>query len=152
MQIDIGNGRIVTAGHPALEQTAMKVPEGENLSTLITIMWSLMYQHQGIGLAANQVGVLKRVIVVHADNFKQCIINPEIIKEYGGRHTGKEGCLSFPGQQATRARSKQIIVKGFDENWKPIKRKLRGLTARCILHEIDHLNGITIEMNKYEQT
>lgn len=103
-----------------------------------------MYQGRGVGLSANQVGELKRIIVIHADGFKQVIINPVIIKTYGGKSTQKEGCLSSPGLQVVKVRFKQIIVEGFDENWKPIKRKLKGLAARCVQHEIDHLNGVTI--------
>ncbi len=130
--------------HPALTSSAKQVEHGANINDLIDSMWALMYSARGIGLAANQVGILDRVVVVHANGFKQELVNPVITKSYGGKVTSKEGCLSFPGVQAKMLRSKQIIVEGFDRDWKPIKRKLKGLAAYCVQHEIDHLDGKTI--------
>jgi len=133
----------------ALHTIAHEIPQHDmSVMLLIVDMWRLMYQHRGIGLAANQVGELQRVIVVHADSFKQAIINPVITKSYGGQTTSKEGCLSFPRLNVPMVRSRKIIVEGFDQNWKPIKRKLKGLAAYCVQHEVDHLNGITIAGEK----
>lgn len=106
-------------------------------------MWQVMYHGKGIGLAANQIGETRRIIVIHAKGFKQAIVNPVITKSYGGKVMNQEGCLSFPGRTAKILRSKQIIVEGFDQDWKPVKRKLKGLTAYCVQHEVDHLNGVS---------
>lgn len=130
--------------HPALKSIAKDVEEGTDVWELVCSMWELMYRSNGVGLAANQVGVLDRVIVVHANGFRQEFINPVITKRYGGRVTNKEGCLSFPGVLSRMMRSKQIVVEGFDRDWKPIKRKLKGLAAYRVQHEVDHLNGKTI--------
>lgn len=130
--------------HPALTSTAEEVPEGANVRELIDSLWAVMYASKGIGLAANQVGVLDRVIVVHANGFKQEFINPVITKKYGGQLLSKEGCLSFPGVETKMLRNRHVIVEGFDRDWKPVKRKLKGLAAYCAQHEIDHLNGKTI--------
>ena len=141
--------KLVYGAHGALHAIAREVPQHDMSVTLLIVdMWRLMYQHRGIGLAANQVGELQRVIVVHADSFKQAIINPIITKFYGGQTTSKEGCLSFPRLTVPMVRSRKIIVEGFDENWKPIKCKLKGLAAYCVQHEVDHLNGITIAGEK----
>lgn len=130
--------------HPALASIAEEVATGANVRELIDSMWDLMYSSKGIGLAANQVGVLSRVIVVHANGFKQEFINPVITKRRGGSALVSEGCLSFPGVKTKMLRSRHIIVEGFDRDWKPVKRKLKGLAAYCVQHEIDHLNGKTI--------
>lgn len=134
-------------GHPYLKMKAEPVEQDElpRVKELIPLMFETMYLNKGAGLAAPQVRVLKRVIVMHANGFKQAIINPVITKRYGGRATALEGCLSFPGVKVRVTRSKQVIIEGFDQDWNPIKRKLKGLAARCAQHEIDHLDGITIE-------
>ncbi len=134
-------------GHPALKAVATEVPQGLNFSSELGLMWNVMYNRHGIGLAANQVQFPAsglRLIVVHAGGFKQAFINPVITKRYGGKFTHREGCLSFPGVHVLVVRDKQIIVEGFDENWKAIKRKLKGIAAYTVQHEVDHLDGITI--------
>jgi len=137
--------KLIGQKHHYLHRRAEEVPQHDMGVTLLIIeMWELMYRHRGIGLAANQVGELQRVIVLHVGSFKQAIINPIITRQYGGKATSKEGCLSYPALCVPMVRDRQIIVEGFDQNWKPIKRKLKGLAAYCVQHEIDHLNGITI--------
>lgn len=135
---------IKTGSTLSLHVPAFEVASGEDVSALINDMWRLMYEHKGIGLAANQVGELRRVIVVHAKGFKQAFINPVIVRRYGGRKAEREGCLSFPGATVTKVREVQIIVEGFDQDWNPIRRKLKGLAARCVQHEVDHLDGKNI--------
>lgn len=135
---------IKTNRHPALTSIAKEIPKGESIHFLIGMMWDLMYRNKGIGLAANQIGELKRVIVIHANGFKQELINPVITKRYGGKVMNKEGCLSYPLLQVKVSRYKQVIIEGFDRDWRPIKRKLKGLAAYCAQHEVDHLDGITI--------
>jgi len=140
MNLNVLNGR----SNPELSSVAADVPAGEDVKPLIGAMFALMYAGKGIGLAANQVGVLKRVIVVHVAGMKQALINPVISKRSARNTTSVEGCLSFPGKTVPMERSKAITVQGFDEDWTPIKFKASGLFAYCIQHEVDHLNGITI--------
>lgn len=137
-------GMLKKGTHPALSAVCKEVDSKENVSGTIGLMWQAMYQGKGCGLAANQIGEDRRIIVIHANGFKQVIVNPVITKSYGGRVISKEGCLSFPGVTAKVMRHKQIIVEGFDQDWKPVKRKLKGLAAYCVQHEVDHLNGKTI--------
>ena len=121
------------------------------MSLLLHVMWTVMYKNNGIGLAAPQLGELHRVIVIDAGGFKQSIINPVITRRYGGKVTSKnEGCLSYPGKKRTIVRDKQIAVKGFDQNWKSIKFKLKGLAAIAVQHEVDHLDGITIMSESHD--
>ncbi len=78
------------------------------------------------------------------NGFSKAIINPVITKTSGKLKLGKEGCLSFPGKRVDMKRDNIVVVEGFDEDWNPIKKKVRALSAFCVQHEIDHLNGITI--------
>ncbi|MCP4342921.1 MAG: peptide deformylase [Desulfobulbaceae bacterium] len=130
-------------GSPALFSVAEEV--SEDVKELIADMWDVMYLHKGIGLAANQIGVLKRVIVIHCETFRQAFINPVITRRYGGKGLSREGCLSYPGIRVGVFRYKNIVVEGTDEKGAHIKRKLKGHSAYCVQHEIDHLNGVTIK-------
>lgn len=143
---------IVKSGHPALSSIAADVAQGEDLSVLVASMFNEMYGHKGIGLAANQVDVLKRVIVFHVGGMRQAIINPVITKRHPRTAISVEGCLSFPGKKVSMTRSKTVTVQGFDVDWKPVKISASGLTAFCIQHEIDHLNGKTISKNGGESS
>ena len=132
-------------GHPALAAISEEVTEDDDLSFLLMEMWGTMDRHQAYGLAANQLGILKRVITINAGGLKQEFVNPVITKHSKATATSrKEGCLSFPGLRVDKVRYQQITVEGFDRKFNPIKRKLKGLTAFAVQHEIDHLNGITI--------
>ena len=131
-------------GNPILSQVSKEAVRGEDVYRLRNLMFEVMYGNKGIGLAAVQIGELKRMIVLHVNGLKMCIVNPVITKRYGGKGTSKEGCLSYPGLLVSKIRDKQIIVEGYDESWNPIKRKLKGLAAYCVQHEVDHLDGITI--------
>lgn len=137
--------RILTKGAPELEKVAKEVPYGEDVSGLCLNMINTMTKARGVGLAANQVGVLKRIIVVRAPKFKGCIINPVITNHTSGYVVSKEGCLSFPGKLVDKKRHNKITVEGFNQDWEPVKVNVNGLTAFCLQHEIDHLNGITID-------
>lgn len=128
----------------ALYSVAKEVPSGENVIQLIREMIKIMWDNNGIGLAAPQIGVSKRIIVVNTNNLKLIIINPKIVERKLGQTISKEGCLSFPNLFKEIKRDKMIIVEGFDTYWNPIRRKLRGLDSFIVQHEIDHLNGITI--------
>lgn len=131
-------------GTPELEQISKEVEHLEDVKYLVEGMFKVMSDNGGIGLAANQVGILKRIIVINTMTLRQVIINPVIVKRSIKTVNSLEGCLSFPNEQRKVKRSKRVEVVGFDENWRPIRLKMRFLDAMCVQHEIDHLNGITI--------
>lgn len=97
----------------------------------------------GVGLAANQVGETKRIILIQTPTFRQVIINPVIIRKYGGTIMSTEGCLSFPGKRVRVSRHTRVEVEGLDAEGQTIKFNLKNLNAIVIQHEVDHLNGIT---------
>lgn len=112
----------------------------ERLHTLIDDMKDTMYQADGCGLAAVQVGVLKRVIVVDTGEGAMELVNPEIIYEEGEQYE-QEGCLSLPGKSGITKRPMIVKVKAQDRNGKWCQYKGEGLKARAFCHEIDHLDG-----------
>ncbi|AAQ96588.1 hypothetical protein [Vibrio phage VP16C] len=136
--------KVLTGDAYELHAIAADVPHGEDVTGLVDAMTAAMTAAGGIGLAGNQLGVLKRVIVVRAPKFKGCIVNPVITRHTSGHVNSREGCLSFPGKTVDKKRHNKITVEGFDAHWQPIKVEAKGLTAFCIQHEIDHLNGVTI--------
>lgn len=97
----------------------------------------------GVGLAANQVGETKRIILVNTGSVRQFFINPVIVKKYGGTTMSTEGCLSFPGRRVRVVRARRIIIEGFSPDWKPLRFKFKNLNAVVVQHEVDHLDGIT---------
>lgn len=114
----------------------------ERLSTLIDDMFETMYEANGVGLAAPQVGVLRRIVVIDVmDDNPLVLVNPEII-ESDGEQIGPEGCLSLPGLQGEVARPEHVVCKALDRNMKEITVEGEGLLARAICHELDHLDGI----------
>ena len=115
----------------------------EKIKQLIDDMFETMYKFNGVGLAAPQVGVLKRVVVIDVDddNGPLAFINPEILKEKGEQEV-EEGCLSFPNKYAKIIRPAEVTVKALDREGKEFKLKAKGLLAQAISHEVDHLNGI----------
>lgn len=138
--------KILQKGAPELSAVAHEVPFGDDVSGLIAGMWQAVRDSkiEAAGLAANQIGILRRVIVINAAGLVIEIINPEIVKRSLGKVKSTEGCLSFPGKKVIMTRDKLITVTGFDANWNPILLKLRGLAGMCVQHEVDHLNGVTI--------
>lgn len=140
--------KLVHNNHPALYTISKEVPIDEDVNYLVREMNRLMVQGNGVGLAANQIGITKRVIVIHTNGFIQEFINPIITKFYGRKITSHEGCLSYPGLKVPVIRYTRILVEGYDMYWRPIKRKLKMLNAYCVQHEVDHLNGITIGKSK----
>ncbi|PTV97862.1 peptide deformylase [Halanaerobium saccharolyticum] len=130
-------------GDPVLRTKAKKIDEiTEKINDLIDNMFETMSSEDGIGLAAPQVGILKRIAVVdiQEDN-KIVLINPEIIEEEG-KAVMEEGCLSIPGETGDVIRAEKIKVKTLDRDGNEIEFKAEGLEARAIQHEIDHLDGI----------
>ena len=117
----------------------------ERIKELIEDMVETMHKYDGVGLAAVQVGVLKRVIVVDIYDENTPIVklvNPVIIKQKGKREV-EEGCLSFPNKYAKVERPEEVIVEGLNENGEKVRIKAVDLLAQALCHEIDHLNGIT---------
>ena len=108
---------------------------------LIEDMFETMYEANGVGLAAPQVGVLKRIVVIDVeDGYQYVLINPEII-EQDGEQTGYEGCLSVPGKTGVVTRPNHVVVRALDENMDEIEVEGEGLLARAICHECAHLDG-----------
>lgn len=107
---------------------------------LINDMLDTMYEAQGVGLAAPQVGILKRIVVIDVGEGPIVLINPEII-ETSGEQTGDEGCLSLPGKAATVTRPQYVKVKALNQDMEEVIMEGEGLLARAFCHEIDHLDG-----------
>ena len=139
----MGIRKIRLDGDPILRKECKVVDKiTPRIQTLIEDMLDTMYDANGVGLAAPQVGVLKRVIVIDVqDDNQYVLINPEIV-ETSGEQTGDEGCLSLPGKVGTVTRPDHVIVKAFNENMEPITVEGEGLLARAICHEVEHLEGI----------
>ena len=130
-------------GDDILRKTCKEVKEmTERTRTLIDDMFETMYDTNGVGLAAPQVGVLKRLVVIDVgDGNSYVLINPTII-EKDGEQTGDEGCLSLPGKVATVTRPNHVICRCLNEYMEEIEIEGEGLLARAICHELDHLDGI----------
>lgn len=107
---------------------------------LIGDMLDTMYEYHGVGLAAPQVGVLKKIVVIDVGEGPIVLINPEII-ETSGEQTGEEGCLSVPGKWGYVTRPEKVKVRALDQNMEPFEMEGEGLLARAFCHEIDHLHG-----------
>ncbi len=142
---------IVTLGHPTLRQRARKVTKfGPEVKQLIDDMVETMHAAPGVGLAAPQVNVSERIIVVElpADEEQNkpaelyTFVNPEIIKVSREVEEGEEGCLSIPGYLGDIERHTMIVVRGQDAYGKPQKVRAYDYLARIFQHEIDHLDGV----------
>ena len=107
---------------------------------LIGDMLDTMYHENGVGLAAPQVGILKRICVIDVGEGPYVFINPEII-ETSGSQTGDEGCLSVPGKSGVVTRPNYVKARALDENMKPFEVEGTELFARAMCHEFDHLDG-----------
>ncbi|MEJ6950885.1 peptide deformylase [Natronospora cellulosivora (SeqCode)] len=137
--------KIRKLGDPVLRSNAKKVNEiNEKTRELLKNMADTMYDAPGIGLAAPQVGVLQRIVVVDVDDENGLIelINPEIVSSSEEKDIFEEGCLSVPEQTAEVIRPSKIRVKALDRNAKEIEFDAHGLLARAIQHELDHLEGV----------
>ena len=128
-------------GDDILEKQCKAVPK-MTLRTKILIgdMLETMYESNGVGLAAPQVGVLKRIVVIDVGEGPIVLINPQII-ESSGEQTGEEGCLSVPGKFGIVTRPDRVKVRAFDENMNEFEMEGEGLLARAFCHELDHLDG-----------
>lgn len=136
---------IRTMGDEILNKVCKEVKEiTPRTQTLIEDMIETMYDAQGVGLAAPQVGVLRRIVVIDVDPGEEAnpivLINPEIL-ETSGEQTGYEGCLSVPGKSGLVTRPNYAKVKAYDENMEEFIIEGEELMARCLCHEIEHLDG-----------
>ena len=129
-------------GDPILLKQSKDVKElTPRLKELIDDMWDTMHEKEGVGLAAVQVGILKRIFVVETDEeHKAVFINP-VITSSEGEQTGNEGCLSVPGKVGEVTRPEKVTVDAYDIDMKPFHIEAEGFFARAICHEYDHLDG-----------
>ena len=130
-------------GDLVLRQKAKRVPTVDgSIRRLIDDMVATMQQQGGVGLAAPQIGVSLRVVVIQLpDEEPFALVNPEIVKRSGEREV-VEGCLSVPGYAGDIKRSVSVTVKGWDRRGKSVRIKATGLQAQALEHELDHLNGV----------
>jgi peptide deformylase len=133
--------------HPML---SIPIPEYKNslpnpvMTKLVKRMKMTMKKFGGIGLSANQCGVFERVFIIGTDQFQIACINPKVANISEESVKDNEGCLSYPGLYLKIDRPKFVDVEFFDENGTEKKMRLEGVTARCFLHELDHMNGVRI--------
>lgn len=141
--------KILTAPDPRLKERALPVEKvDDEIRQLMDNMLETMYAAPGIGLAATQVGVLKRVIVVDVADTKNgeepnpiMLANPEVVKASSDQSIYEEGCLSVPGFYEEVERPETCTIKGLNRDGKEVEIKAEGLLATCLQHEIDHLEG-----------
>jgi peptide deformylase len=133
-------------GDPALRLVANEVEEyDDDLRRLIERMTVLMHEAQGVGLAATQVGVLRRIFVFEpGDAGPKAIINPVVVERSDETVTDDEGCLSLQGVRVPVERSTRIVLEGKDENGEDVRYELDEYGARVAQHELDHLDGVLI--------
>lgn len=143
--------RILVEGDPRLREKAIKIKSVDgSLRKLAADMHETMDDAPGVGLAGPQVGVMRRIIVIHVPgeyegedepDVRMTLLNPEVVKAQG-EVTAEEGCLSIPYWVGDVPRAEVVTVKAMDLDAKPVRFKAKGWTARVLQHEIDHLNGI----------
>lgn len=136
--------RIIRVGNdPVLRQRAKPVPEiNKAIEKLLDDMADTMYDADGIGLAAVQIGVVKRVAVVDVGQGLVELINPEIVEKSGGVLVATEGCLSLPGLSGSVTRAAKIVVRAQNRRGEMVEFEAADLFARAIQHEVDHLDAI----------
>ena len=133
--------QIRIAGDPILNKVCKEVKEvTPMIKTLIEDMLDTMYEANGVGLAAPQVGILRRIAVIDIGEGPIILINPEIIKQEG-EQTGDEACLSLPGKSGEVTRPNHVVVRAFDADMKEYEIEADELLARAFCHEIEHLDG-----------
>ena len=133
---------IVTAGDPILRKTARPVDQvTDRTRKILNDMADTMYHAQGVGLAAPQVGISKRIIVVAVGDGLLQLVNP-VISAKDGIQEGLEGCLSVPGLNGVVVRANHVVVTAQNEYGEPVTIDAEGFKARALQHEIDHLEGI----------
>lgn len=153
---------IVAFGYPVLRKKAVDIDrDDKELKPLIDNMFETMYEAEGVGLAAPQVGKSVRLFVIDASpfaeavegeddsevdvslkDFKRVFINAQILEETGEPWAMKEGCLSIPDVREDVTRNESIVMRWYDENWVEHEERFSGFAARVIQHEYDHIEGI----------
>jgi peptide deformylase len=142
---------ILQIGNPVLRRRSSKITRFDGaLSSLVEDMAETMHAAKGVGLAAPQIGVSKRLIIVEMPDDEEydhpgerfVLCNPEIVKASRETEIGQEGCLSVAGYVGWVERAEQVIVRGLDLQGKKMQMKAQGYLARAFQHEIDHLNGV----------
>ena len=134
--------KIVELGEEKLRKISKPVDKFDlRLRILLKDMADTMYKAEGVGLAAPQVGILRRVVVVDIGDGLIEMVNPEIIS-FSGEQTGPEGCLSVPGRRAIVTRPNEVTVRYQDRNGDEYEATAEGFLARAFCHEIDHLDGV----------
>lgn len=140
-------------GHPVLRKVAEPLtPDYPDLRQLVVDMYAAMYESEGVGLAAPQIGRSIRLVVIDADPFgetfpecagrKLTLINPEVTVLDGDTVTRAEGCLSLPGLSENVPRTEHVLLRWLDEDFNPHEEEISGFLARIVQHECDHLEGI----------
>ena len=133
---------VVKEGDDVLRKSARPVIEfNKRLHTLLDDMAETMYATNGVGLAANQVGILRRVVVIDVGEGLIELVNPEIVEKSGNQQE-VEGCLSSPGEYGITSRPMRVKVEAFDRNGNEVSYEGEGLLARAFCHELDHLDGV----------
>ena len=133
---------VITADNPNIRRKATRVPRVDDaIRRLMDDMVETMIANAGVGLAATQVDVHLRVIVMKVDNQVYQLANPEMVRAEG-EQVGYEGCLSVPGYIGEVTRANRVVAKGLNRHGKEVRVKGDELLARCVQHEIDHLDGI----------
>lgn len=137
---------IETLGSEVLRRRAEEIPEiDDELRAFVADMFRTMYEAEGIGLAAPQVGVSRRVVVVdlqREDVAPFALVNPRIVESSRETDKAEEGCLSIPGVSAAVERPTRVVVEGLDLEGSPVRLEADELLGRCLQHEIDHLDGV----------
>lgn len=144
---------IVAFGDNILRKEAKDYPQdSEDLTALVEDMFETMYNANGVGLAAPQIGLSHRIFIVDstqmddekesAKGIKRAFINPEILDEYGNEWSFEEGCLSIPDVHAEIMRPEKLTINYYDELWNEHEEEFDEMTARVIQHEYDHLDGV----------
>lgn len=143
MEFKMALRNIVKDGDPVLNKVCRKVEKFDGrLAVLLDDMRDTLAQADGVGLAAPQVGVLRRVVIVDVGDGLLELVNPEIISVDGSEEEASEGCLSCPGVYGIVSRPKIVRLKAQDRNGNWCVYKGEGLKARCFCHELDHLDGV----------
>lgn len=141
---------IVMYGDAVLRKRATDLEKGSDLTQLVADMYETMYEANGIGLAAPQIGKSIRLFIVDGTtlddeptlkDFKKVFVNPQIVEEYGEEWAFEEGCLSIPNIREEVWRKETVRIKYFDEKWNAFEEEFDGMKARIIQHEYDHIEG-----------
>jgi len=134
-------------GDPVLREKAVEIPQVDGaVRGLLEDLWDTMRAYRGVGLAANQIGVLQRVLVVDVPvedgrRVPLALVNP-VLSERGASEVGEEGCLSIPGVFEEVRRPRRVRVKAWDQEGRPLDLMAEGYLARAVQHEVDHLDGV----------